>query len=211
MPCPPLIWPSPSKPPSPSRPITGTTCTAPCRASCLRIALGAIADVPNPYPTVQTVFQQLHNYPVGGDAGMSKEASKGNKNNITPVRREFLSDLCAIVTVDADGCVEDLIRDGLSGRRNGNRYGLPFLGDNSFLPSRLEIDTRQRLVFWYEPVATSAADGPRQRATRLTIWIDRGDMSRTVTRLYAPGNIPAISPPDAAWTVVGPSCREYAV
>ena len=44
-------------------------------------------------PSVHTVFQQLHNYPVGTSGQERAESAKGNKYNITPVRREFLSDL----------------------------------------------------------------------------------------------------------------------
>ena len=44
------------------------------------------------------VFQQLHNYSVAaGNAGIKPEFALGRKNNIAPVRREFLSDLRAVV------------------------------------------------------------------------------------------------------------------
>ena len=169
----------------------------------VRIALGAVAETTNPFPIVQTVFQQLHNYPVGSDAGTSAELAKGNKNNITPVRREFLSDLRAIIVLRANDALESRVGDGLAGRLNDGRYGLPFLGDNGFLPSRLEIDGRNRPVRWYEPVSHEAA-GPRLRATRLTVWIDRADTSKTVSGLYAPSETAAVDPPDTAWTLVGP-------
>src|SRR4051794_38632647 len=38
-------------------------------------------------PGVQSLFQQLHNYPVGKDAGIDPVLAKGRKNNIAPVRR----------------------------------------------------------------------------------------------------------------------------
>ena len=83
-----------------------------------RIAVGAAAiDNGSPFPLVQTVFQQLHNYPVGRDAGMPKELAKGNKNNITPVRREVLTDLRAVVCIDTDEETESLLRDGTSDPR----------------------------------------------------------------------------------------------
>ena len=78
-----------------------------------RIALGA--DPENPrgaHPQVHTIYQQLHNYPVGASGKERKEDAKGNKYNITPVRREFLSDLRAFVLLDFhdDPAVEDQIR-----------------------------------------------------------------------------------------------------
>ncbi len=63
-----------------------------------RVAVGA--DPARPLPAVQTVFQQLHNYPVGASGKERKEDAKGNKYNITPVRREFLSDVRAVVALD---------------------------------------------------------------------------------------------------------------
>src|SRR5712691_1942881 len=72
-----------------------------------RIALG-LPDDGKP-PRVQSLFQQLHNYPVGKDAGLPPEMAKGNKNNIQPVRRELLLDLRAVLAVD-DGGESDLER-----------------------------------------------------------------------------------------------------
>ena len=63
-----------------------------------RIAIGA--DPNHPLPAVQTIFQQLHNYPVGASGKERKDDAKGNKYNITPVRREFLSGLHAVVAID---------------------------------------------------------------------------------------------------------------
>src|SRR5690606_1605987 len=47
-------------------------------------------------PIVQTIFQQLHNYPVGKDTGIDPSLAKGRKNNIAPVRRELLCDVSAL-------------------------------------------------------------------------------------------------------------------
>src|SRR5262249_37696089 len=53
----------------------------------VRIALGVPAGGEgNPYPRVQTIYQQLHNYPVGTSAGIDAELTRGSKNNIAPVR-----------------------------------------------------------------------------------------------------------------------------
>jgi CRISPR-associated protein Cas5t len=84
----------------------------------VRLALGVRANVPatdDAYPRVQTIYQQLHNYPVGRDAGIDPTLAHGSKNNISPVRREFLSDVRALIYLDADAQLEDRVRRGLAG------------------------------------------------------------------------------------------------
>ncbi|HVC95834.1 MAG TPA: type I-MYXAN CRISPR-associated protein Cas5/Cmx5/DevS [Pirellulales bacterium] len=156
------------------------------------------------FPDVQTVYQQLHNYPVGKDAGISAELAKGNKNNITPVRRELLSRVQAIVCLDGNEYLEDRVRSGLRGDLNEGRYGLPFLGDNQFLLDRLEEARNVPMARWYERVEQSAGTGPLPRTSRLTIWIDRADMSRTRSALYAPSDELSAEPPPRAWTEIAP-------
>jgi CRISPR-associated protein Cas5t len=91
-----------------------------------RIALGADPENPRgPHPAVQTLYQQLHNYPVGTSGKERKDDAKGNKYNITPVRREFLTDLRAYICLDffEEPAIEDRIRRVLSGEspESGNR------------------------------------------------------------------------------------------
>lgn len=182
-----------------------TTLMRPDLPRC-RVALGVPASVA--LPRVQSIFQQLHNYPVGKDAGMPPEMAKGSKNNITPVRREFLSDVQAIIAVEAlPECpeLESRILRGLRGELNGGRYGLPFLGDNSFLPDKLSVLDVATPAMWYEQVSPDRIGGPRPSVTRMTIWIDRADMSRTRSALYAPTGLPTAEPPDLAWTLIGPT------
>jgi CRISPR-associated protein Cas5t len=187
-------------------------------------------DVPEGdfFPRVQSVFQQLHNYPVGkgnkvddpDNPGMktyqgdiAERRVKGNKSNITPVRREFLSDLRAVIAVKADADTEARIRRGLGadppGPEGRSRYGVPFLGDNAFLPDWLEELTELGPVRWYERITAESPGGVRDRATRLTVLIDRADLSQTISHLYAPGD-PAPFPPLAAWTLVNPPARPQA-
>jgi CRISPR-associated protein Cas5t len=171
-----------------------------------KIALGLPASGPNGdgFPTVQTLYQQLHNYPVGNAAGMPAELAKGNKNNITPVRREILCGLRAVICVDGNDELEVQVRRGLRGELNDRRYGLPFLGDNQFLLDKLEERHEILPARWYERIEGAEGDGPRPYATRLTTWIDRADMSKTASALYAPtANVIAI-PPVGAWTDAGP-------
>jgi CRISPR-associated protein Cas5t len=188
----------------------------------IKLALGAPAsagkekaeDDPDAFPRVQTVYQQLHNYPVGkgnkvddpdnpggkayqGD--IAARRAQGNKSNITPVRREFLSDLRVMVGIDSDEGTLDRVRRGLAGEFP--RYGVPFLGDNCFLLDRAELKVAPLPSYWFTPV-TEAGAGPLPRTSRLTIHIDRADLSRTTSQLFAPVNEAAVSPPEAAWTSV---------
>jgi len=171
----------------------------------MRIALGADPESPRgPFPSVQTLYQQLHNYPVGASGKERKDDAKGNKYNITPVRREFLSDLRAYVSLAADAYLEDRIRDGLSRTPPGPRYGLPFLGDNAFLLDRLEVRDGPVKAHWYRRLSADDEAGIVPQTTRLTIWIDRQDMSMTRSALYAPLLEATEAIPESAWTDIQP-------
>ena len=175
-----------------------------------RLALGAPESdsLAASLPTVQTIYQQLHNYPVG-TSGMPAELTKGTKNNITPVRREMLCNLRCYVVLDADADVEDRIRRGLKGEFNASRYGVPFLGDNQFLIDRLQIaaDDRRQPAHWFEVITEASGSRPRPHTTRLTVSIHRADMSQTDSRLFAPTETAALTPPESAWVNVGQSAN----
>jgi len=167
----------------------------------VRLALGARS-----FPEIQSIFQQLHNYPVGKSGEALKAGAKGSKYNVQPIRREFLSDVDAYICFDGNEDLESEIRDGLqmgaSLRRDGKpRYGLPFLGDNSFLIDVLREEEPPVTAHWY--VKLSPNSRPHPRTCRLTVSIDRADMSRTISYLYAPLDIASADIPDNAWTEVG--------
>lgn len=157
------------------------------------------------YPRVQTVFQQLHNYPVGASGKERAAACKGNKYNITPVRREFLSDVRAIIALRGSEDFESRICQGLAGELNSGRYGVPFLGDNSFLPDRLEMINPTVSAFWFERLGPTSEAGMRDRAARLTISVNRADLSRTTSALFGPTPEASTSPPESAWIQIGES------
>ena len=189
----------------------------------MRLALGAAGrdwrgtkSVPfdEAFPRVQSVYQQLHNYSVGKgnkvddpdnpgekeyQANISARRAHGTKPNIAPVRREFLSDLRAVVGIDAAADTLERVRRGLAGEFA--RYGVPFLGDNNFLLDRAELRDAPGPAYWFAPV-TEAGGGPQARTVRLTIAIDRADLSRTTSKLFAPQPEAAEVPPDTAWTEV---------
>lgn len=172
----------------------------------VRLALGVPRkESCDPYPTVNTVYQQLHNYPVGTSGSERAESARGNKYNITPVRREFLADLRVLVCLDGNAELEDRVRRGLRGEFNPQRYGLPFLGDNQFLLDRLEERPDLTPSHWYERIARATSGPSRPRTTRLTIWIDRADLSRTTSALFAPTEEASSVIPEAAWTAIEPT------
>jgi CRISPR-associated protein Cas5t len=170
-----------------------------------KIALGS---PDNAFPRLQSLYQQLHNYPVGASGASRAEECHGSKYNITPVRREFLSQLRAVIALDAPE-LEKAVHRGLSGEGPPNRYGIPFLGDNSFLLDRLEAISGPRdrctAVSWYEQIGGETTKA-RSRATRLTILIDRADLSKTQSALFAPTDpFPADAPPPpSAWVEIRP-------
>ncbi|MBI1247524.1 type I-MYXAN CRISPR-associated protein Cas5/Cmx5/DevS [bacterium] len=151
------------------------------------------------FPTKATAFQQLHNYPVGTSGKEHAPATKGNKYNITPVRREFLVNLEAVIGIDADTSFLQRLECGLLGDLDEPRYGLPFLGDNAFLPDRITLLDEVAPVFWLNRVSDSEQITHGGRVLRLTQWIDRAESSQTISHLYVPSSEPTSQVPEEAW------------
>jgi CRISPR-associated protein Cas5t len=179
----------------------------------VRIALGAAVNryicgswqplsEEDAFPRVQAIYQQLHNYPVGASGQERADSAFGTKYNIAPVRRELLVNLRAMICADGNPQLEDSFRAGLAREPTSRRYGLPFLGDNSFLPDRILALDNAMPAFWYERLAE--IQKVRVRTTRLTCWIDRADLSRTHSALYAPTANATADIPSQAWTDLVP-------
>ena len=166
----------------------------------LAIGLADKAELPH----AGSFFQQLHNYSVAaGNAGIKPEFALGRKNNIAPVRREFLIDLRAVVVLrTSDNGFLEAVVAGLRGERNKGRYGLPFLGDNNFLLDRLD-EVEPTAARWFDLVGADRAKGPRDGTTRLTTFVDRLSPVGTRSALFAPTEEAAYSPPEAAFVPVG--------
>lgn len=163
----------------------------------VRIALGALS-----LPLHQTAYQQLHNYPVGNEAGIKYlEGAKGSKYNISPVRRSFLSDIRAYLCFDGNAELEGQVRDGLLGLRPRS-YGLPFLGDNNFLLDRLEPIQELQPAYWFVRLEPDAGVSLRNNVTRLTLTIDREDMSNTKSSLFVTTATMQSEIPARAWVEV---------
>jgi CRISPR-associated protein Cas5t len=161
----------------------------------LKLALGAIE-----WPTRHSIFQQLHNYPVGSTGKEHAPNTKGSKYNIVPARREFLADVKGYICADGDRGLESQILEGLRGERP-RAYGLPFLGDNNFLPDRLEPITEPLPAYWMERVPDGEEE-MRDNVMRLTITIDRMDLSRSKSVLFAPSKDKGLSPTPKSWVEV---------
>lgn len=190
----------------------------------VRLALGVLTtdrkgtplSFDEAFPRVATVYQQLHNYPVGKgnkvddpdnpgtkvyQGELADRRAKGGKSNITPVRRELLVGLRAAVVLDGNPELEAAVRSTLTHGPTADRYGLPFLGDNSFLPDRIDPLSAVPDAYWFETLSRDES-GLRPRTTRLTTWVDRAELSRTVSHLFAPAGTSSVDIPSAAWVTL---------
>ncbi len=163
---------------------------------CFKMALGA-----RELPIKHSLFQQLHNYPVGSSGKEKKAGTKGSKYNIAPARRAILSGIKGYICIDENPDFEEQLKMGLEGKTKRG-YGLPFLGDNSFLLDRFEITELPDKAYWFVRVIEKEKGMHAGDITRLSIKINREDMSKTETELFMPkhleGNIP-----EEAWVEVG--------
>lgn len=157
------------------------------------IALGALE-----MPLQHSAYQQLHNYPVGNTGKDHAPNTKGNKYNITPARRSFLSNLRGYLCLKGDDELAAQVLDGLAGNRP-RKYGLPFLGDNNFLPDRIEVVERIEPAHWFVKVEPDDDGGIAANIARLTVTIDRADMSKTQSRLFRSTDEVLADIPESAW------------
>ena len=160
----------------------------------------SLATLQWPGPARQSLLQQLHNYPVGSTGKEHAPDAKGSKYNIIPVRREFLMDINAYIGVDGNPELEKRILDGLQGK-TARRYGVLFLGDNNFFIDRLEPLEQPHPAHWFEKVL-EVEEGIRENVMRLTITIDRADLSRSRSMLFAPCLGKRATPTSDSWVEV---------
>lgn len=111
-----------------------------------------------------------------------------------------MSDLCGYLCLKDNDELAAQVLDGLAGKIP--RYGLPFFGDNNFLPDRIEVVDRIEPARWLAQV--NADDGANASANiaRLTVTIDRKDMSKTQSELFRMSDAPSAEIPDGAWVEV---------
>ena len=133
-----------------------------------------------------------------------RELGFGNKYNITPIRRELLSDLRAVIAIDGNLDLEQDVRSGIRGDLRCERYGIPFMGDNSFMVDRVEVLETPPSAHWYQRLSSDQI-GTTNRSSRMTLSIDRADSSLTKTELFAPMEVPTNNIPSDAWVHQGVS------
>lgn len=150
--------------------------------------------------TRASLLQQLHTYPVGPSGKEFAERTFGGKYWIAPARREFLVDFHCVIGVRGPHRLLARVGEGLAGTYNGDRYGLPFAGDNQLLFDRIDLRDGPVPARWYEPVRPD--DPPRKGSCRLTVCIDRSDSSRTSTVLFAPTPEATVVVPESSWVWV---------
>ena len=168
----------------------------------MRLALGAVpsGNEEGPMlPITQTLYQQVHNYPVGSTGKENAGRAYGSKYNIAPAKREVLYDLKAWIGIDAGLEWENRIGEGLLGKHRTVRYGLPFLGDNNFLPNRAEVKSASGPAHWYVPLLDKEDGGVMVDVARLTLTIDRKDMAQTKTGLFYPEAETRHTPSSESW------------
>ncbi len=112
----------------------------------------------------------------------------------------MLSDVRAYIGVNAAPELEESILAGLSGKKP-RRYGLPFLGDNNFLLDRLEPVEKPQPAYWLEKIGDSRV-GMRKNVMRLTITIDRADLSKSRSALFAASREKKAAPPPESWVEI---------
>jgi CRISPR-associated protein Cas5t len=161
----------------------------------LRLAVGLAKE-----PERNSLYQQLHSYPVGTSGKELAQLTHGSKYWITPVRREVLVGYEGVIGVQTpDESLRIRVAKGLRGELEAPRYGMPFAGDNNFLFDYIrEVELPPVTTRWYTRMRPD--DPPRRGSWRLTVGIDRADNSKTTSYLYAPAAGAAAFPPDAAWT-----------
>jgi CRISPR-associated protein Cas5t len=182
-----------------ARPVTAKRAGLPV----LDVAIGDSA--PNGQPAaareVAVLYQQLHGYPVGNSSANLAEKTHGAKYHIAPARRELLVGLDVVIgarAFDDEGArVLERVAKGVAGELDGERYGLPFVGDNNLLIDRVDVTSAPSSACWYTPVRPG--DSAREGTVRLTSVIDRDDSARTVAGLFAPLERATTEVPAEAW------------
>src|SRR5262249_7451898 len=120
--------------------------------------------------------------------------------------REFLSDIRACICMRDNPELEGKVLDGLSGRPpdSSSRYGLPFLGDNSFLIDRIEPLEAPPLAHWYCRVTHDGDAAIQPHTPRLPLGAARREMPRPRRALSAPDTHPSPAIPPPPGTLIAP-------
>ena len=88
-------------------------------------------ELENAFPRVQTMFQQLHNYPVGTSARTCRIVEREQVQYYSGSTRVSFR-IPRVIALRGKTNL-GIRAPGLAGEFNSGRYGIPFLGDNAFL------------------------------------------------------------------------------
>jgi len=112
------------------------------------------------------------------------------------------------IVLDGNPELEERVRQGLElgadyRPERRPRYGIPFVGDNNFFLSRLEIESAPLSACWYERLPRGEGAGD-SGVSRLTVWIDRKAMANTYAPLFRRAPEPSPIVPATAWVQIPP-------
>jgi CRISPR-associated protein Cas5t len=160
----------------------------------LKLAFGRVAANPS---EVSVLLQHMHNYPVGTSGKEHKTKTHGSKYGIEPTHRETIVDLDMMLGIIADPTLISRVKQGLTGKDNYPRYGLPFAGDNNYLFDRIDCLDEPLPTHWFVSLDSNLELEPG--AVSLTVEIDRHAPSKTKSILFSATKDSLTSLPDPVW------------
>jgi CRISPR-associated protein Cas5t len=199
----------PTMPPSAAYGLVLNLAGIECRAALNSKATGKKSNLPKfdiaigdiNIAEVNVLYQQIHGYPVCSATGKDLvDKSNGSKYWISPVRKEFLSNLDIIIGIkNINQEIIEHINTNLKGE--STRYGLPFLGDNNYLINQINILESPIEAYWYNKLPGNITESIKN-TYRLTINIDRENNQKTNSALYYRINNKQSNPDEECWTTV---------
>ncbi len=160
----------------------------------IKLAFGRVAGTTS---EVSVLLQNMHNYPVGTSGKERKAKAHGTKYWIEPTYREIIVNLDMMLGIQADPKLISRIHQGLNGKDDRPRYGLPFAGDNNFLFDLIECLEKALPTHWFVPIKSSLDLEPG--AISLTIELDRSNPSQTKSLLFSATKNAITFLPNSEW------------
>jgi CRISPR-associated protein Cas5t len=160
----------------------------------LKLAFGRVAGNAS---EISVLLQHMHNYPVGASSKEHKTKTHGSKYGIEPTHRETIVDLDMMLGIIADPTLISRVKQGLTGKDDRPRYGLPFAGDNNYLFDRIDCLDEPLPSHWFVSVDSKLKQ--ESGAVSLTVEIDRHTPSKTKSMLFSATKDSLTSLPDHDW------------
>jgi CRISPR-associated protein Cas5t len=127
-----------------------------------------------------------------------KQMSYGHNNWCNPKTKEILTNIDYIIGIKTDDIILNKLNYNI--KNSGERYGLPFLGDNNCLIDSIEIMNKPINAYWF--IHYIENDVINSDNYYLSVKIDRKDNLKTKSLLYI--KTEKISFPDnnKCWTTI---------